>query len=411
MLTAWALLAGAALRIVYTKDVTAPTMRSLPREEEAMAGSIAGTRAMAGVTALDQFCRAILSAAGADEATVDAATRAMMHGSRLGIDSHGVRLLDHYVTVMTKGRVNSRPDMRIIGGFGAVATLDAGHGHGALAAFRAMEHAVRLAQEFGIGAVGICNSSHFGPAGAYAMAAAEAGLIGLVTCNSDSFVRLHDGAERFHGTNPIACAVPITGSRPWLFDMASSAITYNRVQLYKSLGQRLPAGVASTTGGQDTEDPEEAEMLAPLGGAFGFKGAGLAGLAEVLSAVLTGMKLSFDIAPMAGPDLRTPRSLGAFVMAIRPDAFVDAQTFQNGMRRYLDRLRSSPASAGGAVLAPGDREWAEADRREREGVPIDRTTEAIFERLAREHGVELPFQGTPVVAQRDRVEEAERRRP
>src|SRR5690606_8938344 len=271
---------------------------------------------------LERFCREVLTAAGADAPTAEAATRAMLHASRLGIDSHGVRLLDHYVTVMIAGRVNPRPQVRLARRFGAVGTLEADDAHGALAAYRATEEAVRLAESLGIGAVAIRNSSHFGPAGAYAQAAAEAGCIGLAFCNSDSFVRLHEGASRFHGTNPIACAVPVPGQRPWLLDMATSAIPYNRVQLYRSLRRKLPAGVASAADGFDTDDPEFVEMLAPLGGEFGFKGAGLAGMVEIFSAVFTGMRLSVELLPMSGPDLTTPRKLGAFVMALKPEAFV-----------------------------------------------------------------------------------------
>ena len=210
-------------------------------------------------------------------------------------------------------------------------------------------------------------------------------------CNSDSYVRLHDGAARFHGTNPIACAVPVAGERPWLLDMATSAIPYNRVRLYKSLGRRLPAAVASDATGQDTEDADSVSMLAPLGGDFGFKGAGLAGLVEIFSALLSGMKLSYQIAPMAGPDLTTPRGLGAFVLALRPDALVDGADFSVGMQRYRDTLRRSPSRPGQEVLAPGDREWAEADRRETEGVPIDPATKLDFERLAKRFHLTLPF--------------------
>lgn len=343
------------------------------------------------VADIDRFCRDVLAAVGADAATVDAATRAMLHASRLGVDSHGVRLLDHYVSGLSGGRINRRPRMRFTGGFGAVATLDADDGHGALAAYTAMEYAVAMSGDMGLGAVAIRNTSHFGPAGAYALAAAEAGAIGLAFCNSDSFVRLHGGASRFHGTNPIACAVPVPGGRPWLLDMATSAIPYNRIQLYKSLGRALPAGTASAGDGSDTQDAGLTEMLAPLGGEFGFKGAGLAGLVEILSAVITGMRLSFDIAPMGGPDFSTPRGMGAFVLAIRPDAFVDAATFEAGMRRYVETLRGSPARPSEAVLPPGDREWAEAERRDREGVPVDPETAASFVRLAEKFGLPSPF--------------------
>lgn len=337
--------------------------------------------------ALDRFVRAVLAAVGADQPTVDAAARAMMHGSRFGIDSHGVRLLDHYVTVMREGRVSPRPTLSFLAETAATAVLDAGHAHGARAAYAAMEKAVALARGAGVGCVSIRNASHFGPAGAYALAAAEAGMIGFATCNSDAFVRLHDGAERFHGTNPLAWAVP-AGERPWFFDMATSAIPYNRVLLYRSTGTALPEGTASDTRGVDTTDPHAAEMLAPLGNAFGFKGAGLAGVAEIFSAVLSGMQLSTELLPMGGPDLSTPRPLGAFVMAMRPDAFVDPGTFADGMARYLAALRGSTPREGGRVLAPGDREWAEADRRAAEGIPIDPATAAAFSRLAERHGVE-----------------------
>lgn len=353
--------------------------------------AIASTPVTVAMEALERFVRAVLLAAGADEPTADAATRAMMHASRLGVDSHGVRLLDHYVKALLGGRVKARPEMRLAGDFGAVATLDADHGHGALAAYTAMAHATRLAGRFGIGAVAIRNSSHFGPAGAFALEAAERGFIGMAFCNSDAFVRLHDGASRFHGTNPIACAVPVEGGNPWLLDMATSAIPYNRVQLYRSLGVELPAGVASDSGGLDTHDADAAEMLAPLGAAFGFKGAGLAGLVEILSAVLSGMRLSPELAPMAGPDIATPRQLGAFVLALKPDAFVDKATFDDGMRRYLAALRASPPRAGQVVMAPGDREWAEAQRRAMEGVPIDPKTAVAFRGLAERHRVPLPF--------------------
>jgi len=363
---------------------------------EALAAQNTDARSRVSAELLESFCRDALTACGADGETASAATRAMMHASRLGVDSHGVRLLEHYVTVIAGGRVNSNPRMGIVRQTGAVATFDADDGHGALAAYKAMEHAVSLAGQFGIGAVAIRNSSHFGAAGAYALSAAEAGMIGFAFCNADSFVRLHGGAARFHGTNPIACAVPVADGRPWLLDMATSAIPYNRIQLYKSLGRPLPLGVASTEDGEDTNDPNRAAMLAPLGGEFGYKGAGLAGLAEILSAVLSGMKLSFELAPMGGPDISTPRKLGAFVMALKPDAFISNDEFMDGMRRYLAELRNSPARPGEHVLAPGDREWAEADRRSVEGIPIDPETVVAFQRIASRYGLNPPFAATAV---------------
>lgn len=340
---------------------------------------------------LDRFAREVLAAVGVDARSADAATSAMLHGSRLGVDSHGIRLLDHYVSVFEGGRVNKTPRLHFERTFAGFGHVDADDGHGALGAYLAAEHAVELAEHAGIGAVSVRNSSHFGPAGAYALAMAQKGYIGLAFCNSDSFVRLHDGAERFHGTNPIAMAVPVPGREPWLLDMATSAIPYNRVKLYRSLGQGLPAATASDREGRDTRDANDVEMLAPLGGEFGFKGAGLAGLVEIFSAVLSGMKLSHEIIPMSGPERATPRKMGAFVIAMRVDAVTDKGRFADGMERYLEAVRGSAVREGGKVMAPGDREWAVAAVRERSGVPLDPETRQAFERLSRTYGVKLPF--------------------
>ncbi len=347
---------------------------------------------------LDRFCQDILGAAGADSKTAWAAARAMLHGSRLGIDSHGVRLLPHYVRAIEGGRVRGRPHLRILSETASIAVLDADHGHGARATYAAMDKAMALARATGIGAVSIRKSSHFGAAGAYALAAAEQGYIGLAFCNSDSFVRLHGGAERFHGTNPIAMAAPAPGAKPWLLDMATSSIPYNRVLLYRSLGWPLPEGVASDGEGLDTTDTAAVEMLAPLGGLFGHKGAGLAGMVEILSAALSGMRLSNEIAPMNGPDFTQPREMGAFVIAIRPAAFVAEPEFDAAMTRYLGSLRGSRSAPGQTVLAPGDREWREAEIRDRVGAPIDPETWAAMTVLASRLNVEAVRSRRPAMA-------------
>lgn len=71
-------------------------------------------------------------------------------------------------------------------------------------------------------------------------------------------------------------------------------------------------------------DPHATEMLAPVGGGFGFKGAGLGGVTEIFSAVLTGMRLNPEILPMGGPDMTTPREMGAFVIVLDPAGFIAA---------------------------------------------------------------------------------------
>ena len=323
---------------------------------------------------------AALEGAGASEASAGSAVRAMMHASRIGVDSHGARLVPHYAAVLGSGRVNPRPEVRITRKAAAVAVVDGDDGLGHHAAYRAMQEAVAIAREAGIGAVGVVRSSHFGAAGAYPMLAAEAGMVGFATSNADSGVTLFGGRVPFHGTNPFAFAAPSGGGRPWLLDMATSSIPFNRVLLYRVLGNGLPPGVAADAEGAPTRDPDAVRMLLPLGGeGFGFKGAALAGVATILSAVLQGATLDHAMIPMVGgEDMATPRGIGHFCLAIEPGAFGGREVFAAGMAAYLAALRGSPGLEGEAPMAPGDREWRVEAEREREGIPVDPETAAFL---------------------------------
>lgn len=341
---------------------------------------------------LAAFVEAAFHAIGADAATASAATRAMMHASRLGVDSHGVRLLPHYLKVLDGGRVKKAPSLRIERTAKATAVLHADDAIGHLACYRAMEEAVAIARDCGVGAVAIRRQSHMGAAGAYAYWAAEQGMIGFLTANSDAFVRLHDGRDAFHGTSPIAWAAPVPGERPWLLDMATSAIPFNRVLLYRSLGRTLPDNVAADDQGRTTTDPHLATVLSPLGGEYGYKGAALAGLAEILSAALTGMRLSTEIYPMNGEDVATPREMGGFALALDPSAFIPADVYGRIIKTYMANIRQAAAAADatGTPMAPGTREWAVEAGRLENGIPVDPDTVRTFRETAAAHGLTLP---------------------
>ncbi|SFV29125.1 Malate/lactate/ureidoglycolate dehydrogenase, LDH2 family [Devosia crocina] len=317
-----------------------------------------------------------LTEAGASEASRTAAIRAMIHASLVGVDSHGVRLTEHYCRMLGGGRLNKTPQLGVEKRGAGSAMVDGDHGLGHYAAYRAVDVGIELAQEAGVGAVGIKHSSHLGAAGAYALAGAEKGFVTFATTNTDSMVALFDGAQKFHGTNPLAFAAPVPEGRPWLLDMATSSIPLNRVLLHRSLDLPLPQGVAATADGVPTSDPHEADMLLPLGGVdYGYKGAALAGVATLFSALLTGTTLDPDFIPMyGGGDISTPRNMGHFVLVIDPDKFAGREMFLQAIGRYLESLRGSRVREGGSVMAPGDREWAVMETRQTEGIPLDPDT-------------------------------------
>src|SRR5258706_4628446 len=81
--------------------------------------------------ALQQFVRALIRGAGADDLGADAVTRAVMEASGRGVDTHGVRLVPHYVKTVAGGRVNgaARPSFHPPGTAGGVVDGDNRFGH------------------------------------------------------------------------------------------------------------------------------------------------------------------------------------------------------------------------------------------------------------------------------------------
>jgi ureidoglycolate dehydrogenase (NAD+) len=330
-----------------------------------------------------RFVRECLEKAGADNSSTIAVTRSLVEASCRGVDTHGIRLLPHYIKALMGGRINGSPKMHFDRLSGGTGRLNADDGFGHLAGYRAVEEGMRLADENGIGAVTVINSSHFGAAGSYTLYAAESGYLSIALCNSDKIVLAYDGIEPFHGTNPFSFAAPVAKGRPYLIDMATSSIPLNRVLQYRAIGRALPPDVAVDALGNMTTDANRTTALLPVGGAgYGFKGAALAGMCEVLSSALTGMAFGNQLLSMGGPDYTTRRHLGHFFLVIKPGAFVDFGLYQELMEGYLSDLRTQPAKTGTRVMAPGDREWAEEATRRDTGLPFDSADWEAFRELS-----------------------------
>jgi LDH2 family malate/lactate/ureidoglycolate dehydrogenase len=120
---------------------------------------------------------------------------------------------------------------------------------------------------------------------------------------------------------------------------------------------------------------------------FGYKGAGLASMIEILCAVMTGSPYCSRLPAMKGPDFSTPRRMGHFFLAIDYRRFVSAQVYEAGIHAYLHDLRTQPARPGRKVMAPGDREWAIMNERNLRGIPVLRHLRAELDRLSDDLGI------------------------
>jgi len=329
---------------------------------------------------LSAFAGSTLRAAGADQASAEGCARAMLHASLLGVDSHGIRLLPFYVDCLRSGLVKGNPDISVANLRAAAARVDADGGLGHAPTYRAVEAACSLASNAGIGLATVIHSTHFGAAGAYALAGAESGYHCLVVCNSGAFVAPFEGAKALHGTNPIAYAAPATPGRdPFLLDMATSAIPWNRLLLSRTLKTELPPDVVVDAHGQYTTDAEQGRMLAPLGGPrYGYKGAGLAGMIEIMSAGLTGMRFGFEQDGKALGDTE----LGHIVIAIDPGLLGDPADAAARVAAYIVAAQSLSGD-GRTVHAAGGPQWQAKADRTANGIPLPDALREDLNRMAR----------------------------
>ena len=327
---------------------------------------------------LENFTKNILRASGLDPYSLDAVTMGLVESSLRSVDSHGVRLLPHYSKSALTGRKNPKPKFKIMRKFPTIAHLDADNAFGHASGMKAIELGMEMAKEFGMGAVGVANSSHPGAMGSFALRAARQGFICFAFTHADALTKTFGGTKAFFGTNPICFAAPRNDGEPFCLDMATSCAPWNKVIISRAQNKNLEEGIAADQNGNPTTDPHLAASVMPLGGDLaGYKGVGLAAMVEVLCALFTGMNFGPHLGPMFKPPM-TPRHLGQFYLLIRSDGCVDQNYFLNEMHRMYSEFHQSPVKTGEEIFLPGEKEENAAKRRSLEGVPL---MELVFNEL------------------------------
>lgn len=335
---------------------------------------------------------AIMAAWGQSAEAAGQTADLLVEADLMGIDSHGVALLTLYDELVASGRVTVSAEPQVARSFGATAVLDAGGAFGHVPALRAMDMAIERARSFGLGAVAVRNSNHFGAAGVYALRAARAGLIGVaMTAVHNASIVPTFGREPRFGTNPIAFAAPGRNGPAFVLDMATSTVAIGKIKLAIRAGKPLPEGWALNRDGEPQSDAATAladRLLTPLGGDRahgGHKGYGLAAMVEVLCTTLSGA----TFAPLR-PEAADRNDVGHFLMAMAPEAFRDAGDFEDDLDALVACLRATPPAEGQTqVLVAGDPEAATRAIRECEGVPLPRSLLRDIEGIAERCGA--PF--------------------
>lgn len=311
-----------------------------------------------------------------------------------GVWSHGVARLTMYVEQIETGTIIPRAELTVERETATTTVFNANSGLALALAPQAMDACIVKAQEMGVAMVTVNNSTHFGIAGSYAMTAATQGLGGMAMTNAGPFVVPTGGRVPMLGTNPIAFSVPLgPNDPPFVFDMATSAIAYGKLENARRTGKPLAHGLVVDETGLPETDPYIAKYLMPLGGeqkTSGHKGYGLAVMVETFCGPLAGALWGTHLASVQRIGVRP--GLGHAFMAWRIDAFRDPDEFAGELRQLLAELRATPPAAGyetTGVLAPGDPENTATAISESLGIDLHPTIWKELEELSIRLGVPL----------------------
>ena len=349
---------------------------------------------------LHAFTTAVFLKMGCTEKDAGIAAVSLLSADLRGVDSHGVARLSGYMRLWEVGRVNSRPNIRIVHETPSTAVVDGDSGLGLVVAPFAMQVAIDKARNAGTGWVSVKNSNHFGIAGQHAMMALENDMIGIAMTNASALVAPTFSIERLLGTNPIAVAIPAGNEPPFVADFATTTAANGKLEILQRKNASAPSGWVQTKEGHPSVDANELKQggaLLPLGGDRehgSHKGYALGAIVDIFSAVLSGANYGPWVPPFPAyvpvPDNLPGEGIGHFFGAMRIDAFRTSGEFKKNMDQWIGRFRlSKTVSNKVKVLIPGDPEREMEEIRRPNGIPLTDTVSADLKVLGNKWGIIL----------------------
>jgi 3-dehydro-L-gulonate 2-dehydrogenase len=210
------------------------------------------------------------------------------------VASHGANRFPVFIEYVRRGMIDIHAEPALVERFGHCEVWDGHLGVGMYNATKAMEKAVILAREHGIGLVVLKNTNHWMRGGTYGWQAANAGCIGICWSNTIANMPAWGGMDPRIGNNPLVIAVPRHEGHVVL-DMAMSQFSYGQLQQHVLDNKKLPVAGGYDENGQLTNDAEKiraSRRVLPIGY---WKGSGLSILLDVLLVALGGGNSTFRI--------------------------------------------------------------------------------------------------------------------
>jgi len=269
-----------------------------------------------------------------------------VEGAKLAAEAarHGIRThhalkalhLDHLFGSATGGCVPGAEIEVLPSRFPASERWNANKKLGQSVAYRAINRAIELADQYGIAQIAVDNAFHYLWGGGYVMEAAERGYYAYTNCTSAlAEVVPFGGKFPTLGTNPHSWGIPSAAANgfPIVMDWATSTVAMGRVQALKREGKSLPTGAAVDAQGNPTNNPDEVAALLPFGG---HKGYGMSLLNEIIAGLVGGSLPT--LRGRALPDASEKNTPVFYFQVIHPEA-LDCGAFAAG-RNQMQNLKA-----------------------------------------------------------------------
>lgn len=305
-----------------------------------------------------------------------------------GIESHGIGRLRMYIDRIHKGLIEPASKPLLVKESPTTALVDGNHGIGMVIGYYSMNVAIAKAKEYGMGAVAVRNSTHFGIDGYYPLMAAKNGMIGMSFTNARPSVAPTFSTQPLLGTNPIAFGAPSDEEFPFLFDAATSITQRGKIEVLNRKEKPVSGHWVIDSQGNPINDANEIlkrlldkeAALLPLGGpgeiTGGHKGYGLSVIVEILSSSLqSGAFLS----ALSGFDENGKESrfrVGHFFFALNIEKFLPLDEFRKNLGLLLRELRSAEKFPGEErIYTAGEKEYINEKHIKKAGVPVNENLE------------------------------------
>ncbi len=257
-----------------------------------------------------------------------------------GVESHGIGRLKYYYDRIKNGQHQVKTRITTIKETPTTAVLDGNHGMGMVIGVQAMKKAIEKAKLYGLGAVAVRNSTHFGIDGYYTLMAVKENMAGLSFTNARPSIAPTFGVEPMLGTNPIAFGAPTDGECPFLFDAATSIIQRGKVEVHDRAEKPLAEVYVIDQDNQAMTNPghilrelsHKRAAFLPLGGEgesfAGYKGYDLATMVEIFCASFQNGSYLGALSGVDETGNNRTFNVGHYFMAINIEFFTDIEQFK-----------------------------------------------------------------------------------